>query len=560
VYLSIGQGYRDKDGKVKSKTVKSLGYVDELEAQYPNPVEHFAGEVERMNDEARRERTPETVRFDMREMLEIGESERNIGYAALSKLYYELEIDTFLSNHHRSSKAEYDLNSIMKLLVYSRILSPGSKKAAYEGRGRYFDKMEFSLDDVYRALTELAKMKDGMLAWMHERVLRSYGSDTTLVYYDVTNYYFEIDEEDDMRRNGVRNEHRPNPIVQMGLFMDSGGIPMAYSLFPGNCNDCLTLAPIMGSVRKKFNPGKMVVVADKGMNTADNVYYIANRGWYIFSQRVRGGTKELRGYVLNESGYVWDGPDFKKKSRQFTRRVEVSVPDGNGGTKTVRAEIAEKQIAIYSRDYDKKAKRDREKALGKARDIVRSPEGYNKYNTHGAAKYIKHLEFDAGSGEIIKTKSVIQFDEERLAEEEKYDGYCLIVTNGYDQDDGWALDKYKGLWEIEETFRVTKSDLEARPVYVSRSDHIEAHFLTCFVALLITRLLQKRLGRKHSPARLIESLARACCARIDTNRFMCFHYDEVLEDVGAELKIDFCTKYRTLLDIRKLIGATKKGG
>ena len=557
IFLSVGQGYRDKDGKPRSKTVTSFGYLDEFVDKYPDPIAHFQEIVDKMNEEANATDLKESFEYSKSEKLTVGSKERNIGYAALSKIYHELALDVFFNNHQRKLKIDFNINSVVKLLVYSRILKPGSKKKAFENRGWYFDKMDLSIDDVYRALTYICGMSEDAQLWMHERILETSGRDTKIVFYDVTNYYFEIDEEDDLRRNGVCKEHRPDPIVQMGLFMDNNGIPVAYDLFPGNNNDCTTLIPMLVNIRQKYSVGKMIIVADKGMNTAKNVYYISNgRGWYIFSQKVRGGTKELQKYVLDESGYKCEGKDFKIKSRQFTRHVKIEPDDDS--QPVIEADIAEKQVVFYSREYDKKAKKDREKAIQKAKDIVKTPAKYNKYNTHGAAKYISHLEFDKDTGEIIKTKSIIQFDEEKLREDEKYDGYYLIVTNGFDKSDEWIIDNYRGLWEIEETFKITKSELEARPVFLSRLDHIKAHFLTCFIALTILRLLQKRLNGMCSVPSIVSSLSSACCAHMNTNKYMAYYFDEVLAHIGKILDIDFETKYRTLSDIRKMIGETKK--
>jgi len=556
IYLSIGHGYRDQNKKSKSITIKSLGYVDELISQYPDPIAHFREEVKKMNIEAAEKKEAEIVYFDKTIKLQSGATEKNVGYAALSKIYHELDLDKFFASRQRGKKVEYNINSIMKLLTYSRILAPGSKKKAYERRNWFFDKMDFSLDDVYRSLTLIQKMSDALQVWIHERILTNYGRDTTFAYYDVTNYHFEIDDEDDNLRKGVSKNHRPDPIVQMGLLIDNNNVPLSFDLFPGNLNDCKTLLPILKNVRQKFNIGKMVIVADKGMNTGSNAYYIANgRGWYIFSQTVRGGTKELKKFVLDNTGYTNVGTGYKMKSRQFTRCVEIEQEEG---LPPIKAEISEKQVVFYSEKYNKKAKQDREKAIQKAQAIVKDPTKFKKYNTHGAAKYIENLEYDAETGEIINTKSKIFFNIKKLEEDELYDGYYLIVTNCFDKPDEWAVEKYHGLWQIEDAFKVTKSDLEARPVNVRLWDHIQAHFLICFVALTIIRLLQNRLLGKHYSTKIIESLSRACCAHIDTNRYMSYYYDDVLDDIGKSLGIDFSTKFMKLSDIRKLLGDTKK--
>jgi transposase len=317
-------------------------------------------------------------------------------------------------------------------------------------------------------------------------------------------------------------------------------------------------------VRQRYGIGKAVVVADKGMNTQQNAYYLANgRGGYIFSQTVAGGTKDLKGYVLKEGGYAWNGDrSFKKKSRQFTRRVDfVEEAEGAGGAKAkrrVQGEILEKQVVFWSKDYESKAKAEREKAVQKAKDLIKRPGKYNKYTSHGAAKYVKNLRFDEDGG-IVELNSKLVFDHEALAEDELYDGYYVIATSCHDASDDWVIDHYRGLWEIEETFKVTKGDLNARPVFVARRDHVEAHFLVCFIALVILRLIQKKLGGAYSTTRIVESLRNVNCIGIDTNRYVFGYRDAVVDALGEAMGINFLFKYRTQLDIRKALGETKRG-
>ena len=553
-FLSIVDGYHDpKRGHTRTQTYRKIGYLEDFLDQYDDPIAHFKNEVAQLNAEKKADKQHQSNDYDPNETFD-GDLRKNIGYAALSGIYHELEIDKFLKSRQRSIGAKYDLNSIMRLLVFSRMLYPGSKKKAYENRGMFFERFDFTLDDVYRSLTRFSKYRDPLQLWIHERITSGYGRDTAITYYDVTNYYFEIDRQDEIRRKGVSKEHRPDPIVQMGLLMDNSGLPVAYQLFPGNNNDCTTIIPILKRIRQEFGIGNAVVVSDKGMNTAKNAYYLANaRGGYVFSQSVRGGTKDLKKYVLNSSGYEQFGDGYKKKSRQFTRKVEFEDELG----KTIKANIAEKQVVFYSRDYDRRAKADRAAAVLKARALISDPDKYNKYNTYGAAKYIKHIEFDEETGEIIKAKSLIEFDEEKLAEDEKYDGYYVIVTSRYDATDNWVIDTYKELWRIEETFKVTKNDLEARPVHVSRRDHIEAHFLTCYVALVIIRLLQKKLGRRYSSEKLLTGLSKTCCYNSETNRYVANYNDEAVIEAGKLFGIDYRKKNRTLAEIKNIIANTK---
>ena len=497
-YLSIVQGYRDPaTKKVRHKTVKSLGYLDDLAKEHEDPIAHFKAVVEEMNKKAALEKEPVKLDIDPQETLTEGPANRkNIGYAALSKLYHELGLNIFFYNNSRSFKSEFNTNNIMKLLVFSRILAPASKKKTYEGKERYFENTDFSLDDIYRCLTQVVAFKDSLQLYLHRKMKDKFGRSTELVYYDVTNYYFETDRQDELRKKGVSKEHRPDPIVQMGLLMDTKGVPISYDLFPGNINDCETLLPILDKVKKDYQVGRTIIVADKGVNTADNIAFSLARGdGYVYSQTVRGANRELKDYVLDPSGYRQIGDDYKIKSRLYPR--EIAVSNAKGGRSKVR--IDEKQVVFYSADYDRKAKADREPALMKARDLAKNPSKYNKAISYGAAKYVKNLVFDPNTGEIMTTRQKPFFDEEKLREEERFDGYYAIVTSEWKKNDQEIVEIYRGLWRIEEAFKVTKSDLEARPVYLSRHDHIEAHFLICFVALVIARLLVLRLeiGRAH---------------------------------------------------------------
>jgi hypothetical protein len=556
-YLSIVQGYRDPlTKKVRHKTVKSLGYLDDLAKEHEDPVAHFRAVVEEMNKSAALKKEPVRFEIDPQEQLTDNPANRkNIGYAALSKLYHELDLHIFFYNHSRSFKSEFNTNNIMKLLVFSRILAPASKKKTYFEKERYFENFDFSLDDIYRCLTQVVTFKDNLQLHLHRQMKLKFNRSTELVYYDVTNYYFEIDEQDDLRKKGVSKEHRPDPIVQMGLLMDTKGVPICYDLFPGNTNDCETLLPVLSRVKSDYAVGRLIIVADKGINTADNIAFSLAKGdGYVYSQTVRGANRELKDYVLDPSGYRELSEDYKIKSRLYPR--EIAVSNVKGGRSKVL--IDEKQVVFYSKDYDRKAKADREPALLKALDLAKNPAKYNKSTSYGAAKYLKNLVFDPKTGEIITAKQKPVFDEHKLREEEKLDGYYAIVTSEWQKTDEEIIDIYRGLWKIEDAFKVTKSDLETRPVYLSRQDHISAHFLICFVALVIVRLLSLSLGNKFSIPKIVKSLNRASGSLFEENWFVFNHTDEVTRSVGELLGVDLSRKYLKLGEIKKILGATKK--
>jgi len=558
-YLSIVKTFHDsKKGYTRTSVIDSLGYLDELQKDYADPIGFFSEEVRKRNDEDNVGKKTITLRIPMNEKLELDMNTRkNFGYVVLSKIYHELGIDRFLKNRQRYSKEQYDANAIMKLLVYSRLLYPGSKKKAYEGKERFFDKFDFSLDDIYRGLSFFNKHSDALQLWIHQRIQEQYKRNTDLVYYDVTNYYFEIDEQDDLRRNGVSKEHRPDPIVQMGLFIDTNGIPISYKLFPGNNPDKTTLIPALGKIQQDYSLGKIIVVADKGMTTGDNIWYILSaKNGYVLSYSVRGADKSFKDYVLNESDYVNNGDDFKIKSRLYPREIKVTSSTG----KKIKEIVHEKQIIFYSAKYAERAKHERLEVIAKAKDLIKNPSKYNKSTTFGAAKYVKNLTFDAQTGEVLESaKQHLSFDQERLREEEKYDGYYTILTSEYKEPDDKIIDIYRGLWKIEESFKITKSDFEGRPVYVSQKEHIDAHFLTCFISLVILRILEHKLSRKHPPSAMLESLREASCSLNQENYYVFNFYNQILKDIGENVNIDFSLKNRSLLDIKKILGGTKKG-
>ena len=555
-HLSIVNGYWDSDCKQsRTKTIQTLGYVDELSKEYDDPIAHFEKIVAEMNEEQKKNDSIATININLKEQLSKNTSnKKNFGYAAASKIYHELEIDKFLVNRQRHLNIDFSLNNVMKLMVFSRLLYPCSKKKTFENKDLFFENSDFSIDDVYRALTLMNKHRDAIQLFIYDHIKEQYGRNTEIVYYDVTNYYFEIDEPDELRRKGVSKEHRPDPIVQMGLLMDTFGMPIAYKLFKGNDNDCTTLLPVLKEIRKDFNLGRIIVVADKGLNTGENIYYNLKRGnGYVFSQSVRRANKELKAYVLKDNGYTWYGDEYKKKSRINPREIEVME---NG--EKVKKTIEEKQVIFYSKDYDKRAKAEREPALQKARELIKDPSKFKQSNSYGAAKYVKNINFDKETGEIITTKGILSFDDKKLKEEEMLDGYYAIVSSELQLSDDRIIDIYRGLWKIEESFKITKSDLEARPVYLSREDRIQAHFLICFIALVIARILQHRVENQYCVSRILESLGNVCCSLTEENYYKFEHRDDVTDAIGNALGIDFTRKYMTFGEIKKNLGDVKK--
>ncbi len=557
-YLSIYESHRNPiTKKNENSTVMKIGYLDELEKKFDDPIAHFKALAKQMTEEAQAKAIA-TLRIDTNTHMDKDENNvNNLGYIILSKIYHELEIHKYLLSRQRSAKFKYNTNSIMQLLIFARVIFPGSKLHAFNHKGAFFERFNFELKHVYRSLSFFNTHKEALQLWIHERILKQYNRDTSLVYYDLTNYYFEIDEQDDFRKKGISKEHRPDPIVQMGLFMDRNGIPVSYKLFAGNKADCMTLRPMISETARNYSLGKIIVVADKGVISSDNIWYtLTAKNGYIFSFSVRKSDKAFKEYVLNQNGYRYNkDKTFKIKSRLEPRTIKVTSSRGG----KIKKQVDEKQIIVYSKKYAKKVKHDREQAVQKAKNLIKSPSKYNKSTSYGAAKYIKNLVFDPETGEILETaKNKLSFDEEKLKEEARYDGYYAIVTSEMEMEDKEILDAYHGLWKIEETFKITKSTLEARPVYVSLEDHIEAHFLTCFIALVIIRSLEFKLKNKFTTEQIINSLKEYNCSLTEQNLYMFTHYSDVIHEIEKILDMDLGLKYVPLKDIKKNIGKVKK--
>jgi transposase len=554
----------------QAETVESFGFLDELEKMYDDPVSHFKKYVEEQNAVQSQVYAEYAISAQKDRKLEPETSNRkNYGYIAIMNLYYELGLDRFLINRQRrNSKIECNTSTIMKMLVISRILSPGSKKRAFEERGRYFDfenEDAFELVDVYRSLSFYSKLEKDIQLLIHDRITKNYERKLDLVYYDVTNFYFEIDMEDDFRKKGISKEHRPNPIVQMGLASDSEGLPISYEVFPGNESEKLHLRPAVFELRNKYDSGRVIAIADSAQNTGNNIYYLdQGKQGYIFSQSIRGSSTAFKEYVTNETGYMWHGDDYKRKSRIERREIAVDFERKDGTTYKKKVLVDQRQIVFYSEKYAVRARAKREAALKKAQKIIENPSAYTRATSYGALKYVMNVEVDKGTGEVKPSKGVPCFNFDAVMEEEKYDGYYAIVTNVFDEgtdkgkfDDGKIIDLYRGLWRVEDSFRVTKSDIDARPAFVSREDRIKAHFLICFISLVILRLMQKKTGYEHSPAKLIDAINRISCSHEGGNLYLFDYRSKVTDDLGRAFGIDFTKQRLSRAEIKKNIGASK---
>lgn len=558
--MQIVHNYRDQQGKTKRKVIQSLGYIDDLQKKYDDPIEHFTQIAKQMGFE-RLDNKQITITIDSNSKVDRNSQNRkNFGHVVFSKVYHELQLDRFFNNKQRHENFKFNSNSIMKVLLYSRLLYPCSKKATVEIKDRFFDKSDFTLDDVYDCLTHFNKIEKEAQQFIHEQVVEQYERNTDLIYYDVTNYYFEIDKQDDFRKKGFSKEHLPNPIVQMGLAVDKQGIPISYRLFEGNTHDSQTLLPVLKDIKKQYQAEKIIVVADKGLNSGDNIAFNTILGdGYVYSKSVRGASEEFISYVFDDNGYTWIGKEYKRKSRVIPTEINVTVGKySNGKNKKKKIRIDQKQVVFYSKKYADRSKKQREATISKAMDLIANPSKYDKSTSYGAASYVVNIEFDKETGEVLDKGKKLFLDEEKIKQDEKLDGYYAIVTSELDESDDHIIEIYRGLWKIEESFKITKSNLDARPVYLTRRDHINAHFLICFIALIIARIVEIRLRNKYSIEKILNSLRLVSCSHIDANHYLFDYADEVTDDINEVFDLNIGQKIMTLGEIKKIFGMVKK--
>ncbi len=568
--LSFVQGYRI-DGKVKHKVIKNLGYLEDYLDQYEDPIAHFQQIAKEWNAD---QETLDTIEVSLSEKLpDQCFNRKNLGYAIIKLIYSKLQIREFFQNKQRQLPVEYNLNSVFSLLTFNRFLFPSSKKNAYETKDRFFDSFNFSLDDVYRALGYFNRYSQELQKHLHDRVSSLVGRNSEKAYYDVTNYYFEIPYEDEdspdmertvKRKKGPSKEHRKDPIIQMGLLMDSNGIPMAFHTFSGNESEKTNMLPAIQRVKKDYEIGRIIVIADRGLNTSDNTSILSgpnasdekNNDGYVYGQSIRGADTEFKRWVLEQDGYITtmeknkDGEEipFKHKSRLYAK--EITKNDSNG-VRRLKMTIYQKQLVYYSEKYAKKQKYEREKAVAKAMDLVKNPANYTKATSQGCTAYINHISFSKDTGEIANGKE-LSINEEKIAEEALYDGYYSIVTSEKELSDKEIRDIYKGLWEIEESFKIIKSEFKTRPVFVSTEDHIQAHFLICFVTLVIMRVLEQLIGKCHSVRQIRDSLVNYSCSYLDQNYYLFDYRDDVILTMEKAFGLDLSKKIMPLSEIKRI--------
>lgn len=430
---------------------------------------------------------------------------RLFSHVLLEKMMEELGLNTFFSSYKRFTKLEYDVYGFAKLLVFGRLLNPASKSATVRQNPDYFEpilKDRFNPDNVYDTLDFIALNKDRIIRRINTNLVKKAGRSPEIIYYDVTNFYFEIEEPDEdlldnegnvtekgLRKFGVCKEERKLPIVQMGLFMDDNGLPIAIESFPGNTLDHLTLRPALKRNIDGLDFSRFILIADRGICNYMNLIHVLDAGnGYIVSKSLLKSSKAEQDWTYNDEGYTATGADFKYKSRIIKRTHK----DENGQSRT----IEEKVVVYWSRKFQKRCEQENKKFLEFLKRLEESPENFRitALQSKSLRKFFKKDCVNQKTGEIMNSSDIKAFiDFDKVAEYRKSMGYYQIVTSELTMEPLEVIEKYHGLTQIEDQFRVMKGDLETRPFYVRTPEHVDAHMLICMIALILIRIIQKRI-------------------------------------------------------------------
>ena len=509
--LYIQKSFR-KNGKSTSKVVKKLGTMEELLPKHNNSEDEVIAWgkkiAKKMTEEEKRDKDIVLISLSQSKLLEpMKQTSYNGGYLFLQNIFHSLKLDKICRDIQDEYKFEYDLADVLSRLIYSRIIYPSSKLSAFEDSKNFIEQPTFELHDIYRSLDVLAEKCDTIQEFLYENSKKVVNRNTSVLYYDCTNYFFEIEEERGNCRYGKSKEHRSLPIIQMGLLMDGNGFPLSFVIFPGNENEQPSLIPVEKKIIKDFGITKFVVCTDAGLASKENrEFNIQKNCSYIVTQSLKKIKKHIKDWALNPEGWSkGDSTGLDISSVMKAVDDEETFEDGIWYKERWINEngIEQRIIVSFSPKYRAYQRYIRSRQIERARKSAESNKKTTTKNPNSPSRFLDEVRY-TDNGEVADNVEVVVNDG-RIAEEEKYDGFYAVCTT-LDDDIKDIIEVNKRRWEIEESFRIMKSEFKARPVYLQKDNRIEAHFLTCFIALMFIRILENRTGSKLTIEELIDTL------------------------------------------------------
>jgi len=547
-------------------TVKKLGRIPDLMAELDmsrDEVIAWAKEqATKMTEEEKKNNEKISVDYYPNQIID-KDVERlfSCGYLFLQSLYYDLRLDNICRNISGRYAFKYSLDAILSDLIYARIIDPGSKRSSYSFCQSLLEPPKYELHDVYRALSVLAGESDYIQAEVYKNSYFVADRNNRILYFDCTNYYFEIEEEDDFRKYGKSKENRPNPIVQMRLFMDGDGIPLAFNIFPGNQNEQPSLKPLEQDIIRNFGFERFVVCTDGGLGSDDNRLFndIEGRA-FIVTQSLKKLKADERNAAMDDRNWrrLSDGKSVdisEIKADPQSHINDLYYKEETYGTKKVPGQL---MIVTYSPRYALYQRSVRSKQIERAEKMVENGAKKKSYgNPNDPARFVRKVSVTENGEAADQTQ--YSLNEERIAEEKMYDGYYAVCTNLVDDSVKDILSVSERRWEIEESFRIMKTDFEARPVYLSREDRIRAHFLICYLSLLIYRLLEKKLENKYTSTQIITALRSMKLLAVEGIGYQpAYKRTDLTDDLHG--KFGFRTDYQIMKksSVRSVIKQTKE--
>ena len=555
--LYVLKSYRTDNGKSTTKIVEKLGNYEELSKLHEDPIAWAKEYVEELNRREQEKDMEVTVKFKPSEQIEKNEQHLyDGGYLFLQKIYYELRLDYICKKISEKYRFSYNLNEILSRLIYARILSPSSKLSTFEYSSKLIENRSFELQDIYRALDVIAEESEFIQSNMYKFSKNISKRNDKILYYDCTNYYFELEEERGMAKYGISKENRPNPIIEMGLFMDGDGIPLAFCLNDGNTNEQKTMIPLERQIIDDFGNSKFIVCTDAGLSSVENRRFnnTADKA-FITTQSIKKMKDFQKEWALSPDGWHLTGEtklfnlnEIEGKSDEYYNRIFYKEQwfNENG--------IEQRYIVTYSLKYLNYARKIRAEQIARAKKSIE-----NKSDRVRQTDYKRFISKTAvtSNGEIAE-KNMYFLNQEKISEEERYDGFYAVATNLEDEPEA-IISVNKGRWEIEESFKIMKSEFQARPVFLQKDNRILAHFTTCFIALTVFRYIEKRLQNKYTCSQIIDNLNDIKFLKLQDEGYLpAYTRNDFTDDLHRNF--GFRTDFQILskASMRKIISISKK--
>lgn len=553
------------NGKRTSKVIEKLGNINEvrIKANGKDPYVWANEYLKILNKEEKESINDIIIKLSQNKNIEKNTKFIfNAGYLFLQKIYYSLRINNICKEITDKYQFKYNLNEILSYLIFARIIYPSSKLKTMELCQNFIEQPNFEYQHIIRALEVISKENDFIQSELYKNSLKYSKRNDKILYYDCTNYYFEIEDDDDYRKYGKSKENRPNPIVGMGLFLDGDGIPLAFSTFPGNTNEQITLKPLEEKIIKDFENSEFVVCTDAGLASNTNrKFNNKNNRKFVTTQSIKKSKQFLKDYALDLTT-GWKLPnndktfnisslkDNEELIKQYYEKVFYKErwikEDG----------LEQRLIVTYSPKYQEYQKHIREKQIYRAKSLIeKNPKNLKSNNENDPKRFIQNIK-TTDNGEVAENNNY-SLNQDKINEEAMYDGLYAVCTN-LEDDVSEIIKVNKRRWEIEESFRIMKSEFKARPVYLSRKDRINAHFTTCFLALVIYRYLEKKLEEKYTVSQIIENLKNYNFRELKGFGYIPnYEYNDLIEFLNNTFNIETNKEIINYKNFKKFINKTK---